>query len=209
MKFFKTLLAKYSAWLLGVLAHLGPWGVFVGAITDNLVPVVPLDAVVAGYVYRDPHRLLFYVILASVGATLGSLVWFYIGRAGGELLLLKRIDSAKLEALQARYEKQEFFFIAIPSMLPPPTPMKLIILASGAFKMSTWIFVLSSLAGRIARFLILSFLVVKFGPQIVGIIMVAGKQHWAGVLVGICVLVVAYLIWKQVAKRRRTRLVTN
>lgn len=206
MKFFKTLFAKYSAWLIGVLAHLGPWGVFVGAITDNLVPVVPLDAVVATYVYRDPHRLLFYVILASVGATLGSLVWFYIGRAGGELLLLKRIDRAKLEALQTRHEKQEFFFIAIPSMLPPPTPMKLIILAAGAFKMKTWIFVLSSLAGRVARFLILSFLVVKFGPQIVGIIMGSGKRHWVAVVVAICALMATYLIWKRVAKRKKSRL---
>lgn len=189
--------------MLGLLAHLGPWGVFIAAITDNLLPVVPLDAVVASYVYREPHRMLFYVLMASVGATLGSLVWFFIGRAGGELLLLKHIDRAKLEALQGRYKKQEFFFIVIPSMLPPPTPMKLIILAAGAFEMSTWMFMLSSLAGRLARFLILSLLVVKFGPQIVGIIMSAGKQHWAGVLIGLCVIAIAYLIWQKVAKRRR------
>lgn len=205
MHLFKTFFARYSAWLVAVLAHLGPWGVLVAAVTDNLLPVLPLDAVVAGYVYRDPHRLVFYAILATVGATLGSLVWFFLGRTGGELLLLKRIDRAKLESLQLRYKKQEFFFIAIPALLPPPTPMKLIILAAGAFEMSTWLFVLSSLAGRITRFLVLSFLVVRFGPQIVGIVMGAGRQHWVGSLASICVLVIAYLIWRKIAKRRKTR----
>ena len=119
----------------GLAGNLGPWGVFVAAITDNLLPVIPVDAVVASYVYRDPSRLWFYVVMATCGAALGSLVWFFIGRAGGELLLLKRINRAKLESLQARYRKQEFFFIAIPCMLPPPTPLKLIILAAGAFDM--------------------------------------------------------------------------
>ncbi len=197
MKLFKTVFARYSAWLLGILAHFGPWGVFVIAVTDNIVPVIPLDAVVAGYVYRDPHRTLFYVLLASVGSAIGALVPFYIGRAGGELLLLKRVDRARLEALQRRYEKQEFFFIAIPSMLPPPTPMKMIILSAGAFEMSTWMFVLSSLAGRMARFLLLSFLVVKFGPQIVEIIVSAGRQHSLAVLIAVCVLGIAFLVWRR------------
>ncbi|MEO8726843.1 MAG: VTT domain-containing protein [Acidobacteriaceae bacterium] len=186
-----------------MLAHLGPWGVFVAAITDNLLPVIPVDAVVASYVYREPRRMWFYVILATTGAMLGSLVWFFIGRAGGELLLLKRINRAKLESLQARYRKQEFFFIAIPCMLPPPTPLKLIILAAGAFGMSTWMYVVSTLAGRFARFLILSLLVVHFGPQIVGIIMGTAKRHGVALLAAICAAIVLTVVWKKIARKRR------
>ncbi|GAC1648528.1 MAG: hypothetical protein NVS9B15_07310 [Acidobacteriaceae bacterium] len=203
MKLWRTLFQRYSAWVLGVLAHFGPWGVFVIALTDNIVPIIPLDAVVGGYVYRDPHRAVFYIAMASLGATLGALVPFFIGRAGGEVLILKRIDRARLERMQQRYEKQESFFIAIPSMLPPPTPMKLIILSAGAFGMSTLNFTLSILVGRILRFAILSVLVVKFGPQVVEIIMGAGKQHTIAILAGLCVVGVAVLVWRRWFRRVR------
>jgi membrane protein YqaA with SNARE-associated domain len=205
LKLFKTIFAKYSAWLLRLLAHFGPWGVLVIAVTDNVIPVIPLDAVVGGYVYRDPHRLLFYVLMATLGSAAGALVPFFIGRAGGELLLLKRIDRARLERMQKRYERQEFFFIAIPSMLPPPTPMKLIILSAGAFEMSTAMFFLATLAGRFARFLLLSLLVVKFGPEVVGIIMNSGKHHGMGILIGLCVLGIAWLIWHRVRRRKQSK----
>jgi membrane protein YqaA with SNARE-associated domain len=206
LKLFKTLFAKYSAWLMGVLAHFGPWGVFVIAFTDNVIPVIPLDAVVASYVYREPHRLLFYVLLASFGAMLGALVPFFLGRAGGELLLLKRIDRTRLERMQQRYEKQEFFFIAVPSILPPPTPMKLIIIAAGAFEMRTWLFALSIFVGRVARFLILSLLVVRFGPQIVDIVMSSGKRHGVAILITIGVLVIVWRVWRKLKARNGNKL---
>jgi len=197
LKLFKTMFAKYAAWLLHVLARFGPWGVFVIALTDNVVPVIPLDAVVAGYVYREPHRAVMYILLASVGAMLGSLVPFFIGRAGGELLLLKHVDRARIERLQQRYAKRESLFVAIPSMLPPPTPMKLIILSAGAFEMSTLNFVLSILIGRILRFSILTVLVIKFGPQIVDFAETAAKQHLLGIGIGLLVLIGAVLVWKR------------
>ncbi|MFT3971939.1 MAG: hypothetical protein QM699_00205 [Amaricoccus sp.] len=37
--------------------------------------------------------------------------------------------------IRDRFEKQEFFAIMIPAMLPPPTPMKLFEFAAGVFEM--------------------------------------------------------------------------
>jgi membrane protein DedA with SNARE-associated domain len=68
--------------------------------------------------------------------------------------------------------------------------------------MSPAMFFLASLAGRFTRFLLLSLLVVKFGPEVVGIIMNSGKQHGMAILIGICVLGIAWLIWHRVRRRR-------
>jgi uncharacterized membrane protein YdjX (TVP38/TMEM64 family) len=60
---------------------------------------------------------------------------FLLGRAGGELFLMKRIDRARYEQLRDRFEKQEFLAMMIPSILPPPTPWKLFVFAAGVFEM--------------------------------------------------------------------------
>jgi membrane protein YqaA with SNARE-associated domain len=199
VKLLKTIFAKYSAWLLRVLAHFGPWGVLVLAFTDSVLPVIPLDPVVGGYVYAQPHRMLFFVLMASLGSALGSLVPFFIGRAGGELLLLKRIDRERLERMQKKYETQEFFFIAVPALLPPPTPMKLIILAAGAFEMPTWLFLASMFSGRLVRFLLLSFLVVHFGPEILAFMTNGVRHHLA--IFALVVGAIAVLIWATMRRK--------
>jgi membrane protein YqaA with SNARE-associated domain len=195
----KTIFAKYSAWMLRLLAHFGPWGVLVLAVSDSILPIIPLDPVVATYVYAQPHRMLFFVLMASLGSAVGSLVPFYIGRAGGELLLLKRIDRIRLEAMQKKYETQEFLFIAIPAILPPPTPMKLLILSAGAFEMPAWLFLVSMFVGRLVRFLLLSLLVIHFGPQILSVLTNAVQHHLALFLLAI--IAVAALVW--IAAHRR------
>ena len=207
MRFLGKILAHYSAWIVKLLALFGPWGVLAAATADSILPVLPIDAVVAGYVYREPRQMLLIVLLASLGSAIGSLVPFYIGRAGGELLLLKRIDRERLESMQKKYEAQEFFFLAVPSTFPPPFPIKLIILAAGAFEMSTWLFVLSIFVGRVARFLILSFLVVRFGPEVIGVFMAGFRHHLVAMLVVVVAVaaVGGWYGWRAMRGLRRSR----
>ena len=88
------------------------------------------------YVWADKKHFYLYVAGGRgwIGAgRLGS--FFLLGRAGGELFLMKRIDRARYEQLRERFEKQEFLAMMIPSILPPPTPWKLFVFAAGVFEM--------------------------------------------------------------------------
>ena len=40
----------------------------------------------------DPHRFYLYVLMAAIGSAIGGLVPYWLGRAGGEIFLMKRID---------------------------------------------------------------------------------------------------------------------
>lgn len=156
-----------------------------------------MDPLVAGYVYSDPHRAWLYCLVASAGSALGSLIPYGLGRAGGELFLLKRIDEAKLKRIRDRFERQEFLALMVPAMLPPPTPFKLFVFSAGVFEMKPIPFLLAILSGRLVRFGVLSVLVVKFGPQIVSEIKTLVKTHPSIlVLIGVGVILVAYLIFK-------------
>jgi membrane protein YqaA with SNARE-associated domain len=167
---------KYTAWL-AALKTLGAWGVFIISILDAAAFGVPMDPLVAGYVYSNPHKAWLYCVAGAVGSALGSLVPFLLGRAGGELFLLKRIDEARLKRIRDRFEKQEFLALMVPAMLPPPTPFKLLVFSAGVFEMKVTAFLLAIISGRLLRFGTLSVLTIMFGPQIVADIKYLVQAH--------------------------------
>src|SRR5436305_13276987 len=156
-----------------------------------------MDPLIAGYVYANPHKSWLYCLAAAVGSAIGSLIPFGLGRAGGELFLLKHIDEARLKRVRDRFEKQEFLAIMIPAMLPPPTPFKLLVFSAGVFEMRTVPFLVAVTIGRLLRFGILSVLTLIFGQQIVSGTSDLVRHHpWIAVLVGIVVIAVLYFIYR-------------
>lgn len=205
MNTIKHIFARYTHFIWAVLQPLGSWGIFAAALIDSAAYGVPLDPVVAGYVYANPAKIWLYVFMAATGSALGSLVPYGIGRAGGELLLLKRIDRRRFERLRDRFENQEFFAMMVPAMLPPPTPFKLFLLAAGVFEMRPLLFMLSIFAGRVIRFLLLGFLVVKFGPGIVNLVTAVMARHLVWVFVGFAVIIAVVVTHMRFRKARVNR----
>ena len=108
--------------MLAALKPLGVWGIGALAVIDSAAIPVPIDALLIDYVANDHRRFLLYCFMAALGSAIGSLLPYYLGRAGGELFLLKRINRQRYEQLRDRFEKQEFLGIMIPAMMPPPMP---------------------------------------------------------------------------------------
>lgn len=205
MKAIKHILARYTHFVWSLLQALGSWGIFAAAFLDSAALGVPLDPVVAGYVYAQPAKIWLYIFMAATGSMLGSLIPYAIGRAGGELLLLKHIDRERFERMRDRFEKQEFIAMMVPAMLPPPTPFKLFLLAAGVFEMRPHLFMLSIFTGRVVRFLVLGFLVVKFGPGIVNMVIAIMARHLHWVFVGFAVLLALILSHLKFRKSRASR----
>jgi membrane protein YqaA with SNARE-associated domain len=191
-------LLKITAWL-AFLRTLGGWGVMALAAIDSAAIPIPLDALVAGYVFSNPHRAWLYAIAGAVGSALGCLIPYYLGRAGGELFLLKRIDEAKLKRIRDRFERQEFLALMVPATLPPPTPFKLFVFSAGVFEMRLPWFLAAIVAGRLVRFGVLSVLTVIFGPQIVTQTKNLIRNHPSiAVAIGIGVVVLGYIVFRLV-----------
>ncbi len=157
-------MAYWKLVLLPALAKLGFWGAGAIALLDSSSIPVPMDAFLAISIWNDKSRFWIYVLLASAGSAIGGLLPYILGRAGGELFLLKRIDRVRFEDIRNRFERQEFLAVMIPSMLPPPAPWKMFIFASGVFEMRIPYFMLAVFTGRMIRWLILALLVIKLGP---------------------------------------------
>jgi membrane protein YqaA with SNARE-associated domain len=191
-----TLLHKFSAALLVVLKPLGIWGVGGLALIDSaLVPIpVSMDGIVIGYVAAQPHKFLLYSLMAAAASALGSLVPFFIGRAGGELFLLKRINRQRYEGIRDRFERQEFLAIMVPAMLPPPTPLKLFEFAAGVFEMKPLPFVLAIFCGKLTQFLVCSLLTIWFGPKLIHTLRHTVHEH-LGPVIGVAIAALLALIF--------------
>jgi membrane protein YqaA with SNARE-associated domain len=198
------LFLKYKVWLLAILKPLGFWGAGGLGLVDAAAIPVPMDLFIAGYVWADKKHFYLYVILAAAGSAVGGLVFFLLGRAGGELFLMKRIDRARYEQLRDRFEKQEFLAMTIPSILPPPTPWKLFVFAAGVFEMKVMPFMLSVFMGRVFRYTVTAILTIKYGPEIVNIVEQLATRHRVALSAGVVAVLamLIYWLWRTVWKRR-------
>jgi len=191
LKTIGHILARYTAWIWGLLAPLVIWGVFVIAFADSALLGMPVDAVVAAYVYKNHSYFLLYVVLAALGSAIGSIPLYILGYLGGEKVLRKRISEARFLKIHRSFEQHEFWALMFPGMLPPPTPFKAFVLAAAVFEMRFRDFLAAVFAGRFVRFLVLSLLTLWFGPQIIGLAGSLFRQHfyWVmGALVGVLFL---------------------
>ena len=202
MNTIKHIFLRYSTFLWGLLKPLGAWGVFVIAALDGAALGLPMDPIVATYVYQNRSRFLLYVLMASTGSALGSIVIYGIGYLGGEELLRKRISPERFEKFHQAFQKHPFWSLMFPAMLPPPTPFKLFALAAAVSEMKFTHFLLAIFAGRFVRFLTLSILTLIFGPEFVRISGAVFKEHWPWVLAAVVVGLAMGLVVIRVKKRK-------
>jgi membrane protein YqaA with SNARE-associated domain len=167
-------------------------------VLDSSSIPVPMDAILAIYVWNDKPHFWLYCLMAAAGSALGGLLPYWLGRAGGELFLLKRVDRAKFEKMRDRFQRQEFLAVMIPSMMPPPAPWKMFIFASGVFEMRIPNFLAAVFVGRMLRWLALSLLVLKLGPSAVNLV----ERHALPMVLIVGALAVAgFAVWWRRKKR--------
>ncbi len=205
-----ALLHKVNAVLLTTLKPLGIWGLGGLAFIDSGLFPLPttMDGVVIGYVASDHRKFLLYCLMAAAASAVGSLIPYYIGRAGGELFLLKRINRERYEALRDRFENQEFLAILFPAMMPPPMPVKLFEFAAGVFEMRPLLFVMAVFTGKLIQFLVCAIITVRYGPEIAHTWRRAVHEHFGVVVAlvaGVVLLLALYVLRKLFDRNRGTR----
>jgi membrane protein YqaA with SNARE-associated domain len=184
--------------ILPALAKLGIWASFVVAVLDSSSLPVPIDAFLALYIWGDRAHFWIFPALAAAGSAVGGLVPYWIGRAGGELFLLNRINRQRFDALRLRFERQEFLAVMIPSMLPPPTPWKIFVFAAGVFEMRVVPYMIAVFIGRLVRWMVLGILVIRFGPGAVDLV----AHHAVATLLIVAVIAAAAIAIWLIRKKR-------
>ncbi len=202
-----VLLHKASAVISAALIPLGIWGLGGLALVDSGIFPIPMtmDGVVIDYVAHNHGKFFLYCLMAAFASAVGSMIPYYVGRAGGELFLLKRINRERYERMRDRFESQEFMAIMIPAMLPPPTPIKLFEFAAGVFEMKPSLFATAIFCGKFVQFLVCSLITIFYGEEIMHGLIREMHLHLALVLTAIGIALVALLafVLRKLFDRRR------
>jgi membrane protein YqaA with SNARE-associated domain len=188
-----VVLHKINAVLMATLKPLGIWGLGAIALIDSGFMPLPMDPMIIWYVEHEHRKFFLFCLMAAAAASIGSLIPYYAGRAGGELFLLKRINRERYEKMRDRFERQEFVVMMVSAMVPPPMPLKVFQFGAGVFEMKPLPYVLAIFLGKLVQFLAFALITIFFGPGVVHAVHDAIHEH-PGLLIGVVVAVAVWLL---------------
>jgi membrane protein YqaA with SNARE-associated domain len=185
-------------WLQAIVASTGGLGLFLIAFLDSSVLSFPIinDLLLINLSVRNPARMPYYAVMATLGSVAGCLFLYYLARKGGEAMFQKRAG-ARARHIRDWIKRNGFLSILVTALLPPPTPFKVFVLAAGALEMPVQTFVLGLLAARGIRFFGEGFLAVRYGDQ-AGNFILTHKLEVAGIVLGmvLCLYLLSLLAFR-------------
>ena len=144
--------------------------------------------------------MLYYALMATLGSLAGCLVLYYIGRKGGAALARRRFGGQRMERALTLYQRYGALAIAIPAVLPPPSPFKVFVLLAGIAGVPVLHFAAVIALARGFRYTAEAWLAVRYGDQAIALI----EEHGRSLSIALAVVVIgsvsAWLIWR--ARRR-------
>jgi len=159
-------LSKLPPWLQTLVANFGGVGIFVIAFLDSSVLSFPIinDLLVVTLSVRTPAAMPYYAAMATLGSLAGSIWLYFLAKKGGEAYF-RKYAGERAARVRGWIQRNAFLGVAIPSILPPPMPFKLFVLASGIFQVPLRTFITALLAGRGLRYLVEGILAVRYGQD--------------------------------------------
>jgi membrane protein YqaA with SNARE-associated domain len=197
-------MAGFVAWVQGFALSLGGPGLFLIAFLDSSFLSFPEvnDLLIIWLTTRHEERMVYYALMTTLGSIAGCLALYTVARKGGEAFLRKRFSPEYLERAMAIFRRYGLLAILVPSILPPPMPFKIFVLAAGVARVRVVDFILAIAIGRGLRYFGWGLLAVYYGDE-------AGEflrrnAPTVALIVGVTVLTagIAWILWRR--KRERS-----
>ncbi|MBI3405508.1 MAG: hypothetical protein HY046_08635 [Acidobacteria bacterium] len=188
----KLKLAAITNWFLALTGSLGGLGLFLVAFLDASVLTFPVanDLLVIQLSAQNPARMPYYAVMATFGSLLGCIWLYYLAKKGGELMFRKRAG-ARAERIRGWVQRNTFLSIAVPSLLPPPMPFKIFVLAAGVFQAPLRTMCIALVIARSLRYFGEGYLAVRYGTEAAAYLRTHSLQF---TLVVLGLLLASYLV---------------
>jgi membrane protein YqaA with SNARE-associated domain len=194
---------QLPAWLQYLVGSLGGVGLFAVASLDSSVLSFPIvtDLLVIEESIRIPARMPYYAGMAAIGSLAGCIWLYWLAKKGGEAMFRRRAG-ARAQWVRGWVERNAFLSVAIPSILPPPMPFKVFVLAAGVFQVPLRTFVLALLVGRGFRYFAEGFLAVRYGDTATRFLV---QNKLGFTLIALALIVVSYAATRFLLQRSATK----
>jgi membrane protein DedA with SNARE-associated domain len=108
-------------------------------------------------------------------------------RRGGQAVLHRRFSQSNIDRVERAYSHFGFLAIAVPAVLPPPTPFKIFVATAGTLEYPRWRFVLIVMLARSLRYFVEGALAIYYGEYVIRFL----KDFGLAILIfvaGLCVV---------------------
>lgn len=194
-------MSRIVAWVQTFALSIGGPGLFVVAFLDSSFLSLPEinDLLVVLLVIQHKERMAYYALLATLGSVAGCLVLYFLGRKGGETFVRRRFGGPRLDRAMALYQRYGVLAVAIPAILPPPSPFKVFVLLAGVARLPVAQFVSAVALARGLRYFGEGWLAVRYGDRALALL----EEHGRTVSLVVAALVVAAVsVWLFRTRRR-------
>ncbi|NKN37079.1 DedA family protein [Agrobacterium sp. a22-2] len=170
------------------------------AFIESSVFLVPADVLFLPMALAKPEKAWRYALIATVASVLGGIAGWFLGYYAYETIARPVLQFyGKLEAfdaLRASVDYQTVVLLLITSGLAHLPPIKIVTILSGVAHINLWLFIVSAIVARGARFMLLAWLLQRYGEPIREFI-----EKRLGLLAGIGagVLILLYIAYRYIA----------
>ena len=196
---------RLLAWIQGFAESLGGPGLFLIAFFDSSFLSFPevCDALIVLLTVQHPERMVFYALVTTAGSVAGCFSLYSVGRKGGESFLRRRFSERHVERALGTFRRHGMVSVLVPSLLPPPMPFKIFVLAAGVSGMRRTDFLLAVALGRAMRFFGVGLLAMWKGQAAIAWLHENAARVGLTLALAITAGAIAWLWWR---RRRRNQL---
>ncbi len=196
---------RFLDWVMGFAEMLGGPGLALLAFLDSSFLSFPevVDILMMGLVAKYPERLMWYAAMPTIGSVAGAYIIYALARRGGEAFLRRRVSERHVARAFSAIRKYGLLAVAIPSILPPPVPFKIFILAAGAARMKPIDFLVAVTLGRSVRYFGEAALAAWYGEAGLAALERFLHDHTGAILWAALALTVTATLWIWWSRRRR------
>lgn len=190
---------RLVAWVQGFAESLGGPGLFIIAFLDSSFLSFPevCDALIVLLTVQHKERMLYYALVTTLGSIAGCFALYSVGRKGGEAFLRKRFSARNVDRAMDVFRRYGMLAVIVPSLLPPPMPFKIFVLAAGVARVRRVDFLVAVAIGRGIRYFGEGFLALWYGERAIAFL--RENAHTVGLVLGMTALVggVLFIWWKK------------
>lgn len=140
------------------------------AFIESSIFLVPADVLFLPMALAKPEKAYRYAVIATVASVLGGIAGWFLGYYAFEtvakpiLAFYGKLEA--FEALRTAVDYQMVVLLLITSGLSHLPPIKVVTILSGVAHINIWLFIVSAIVARGARFLLLAWLLQRYGEPI-------------------------------------------
>lgn len=165
------MLRRLYDWTLSLAAKkAAEWWLAIIAFIESSIFLVPADVLYVPMTLARPDRAYRYALVATAASVLGGIAGWFLGYYAYETIARPILEFyGKLdtfEQLRGSTSADMILLLLITSGLAHLPPIKVVTILSGAAAINIWLFIVSAVLARGARFLFLAWLLRRYGEPI-------------------------------------------